>query len=50
MMKVKVRKKPVRGEQAKKTKYSDVIITQRMINLASEKALSSIRQCQFLTS
>ena len=50
-MRVKVRKKPVRKaeERAEKTKETVVItINQKIIDLASAKALSSIRQCRYL--
>ena len=49
-MQVKVRKKPVRkSERAEKNnRCSDVIIlNQEMIDLASAKALSSVRQCRY---
>lgn len=47
---VKVRKKPIRkAERAEKKKETVVItINQEIIDLASAKALSSIRQCRYL--
>ena len=49
-MKVKVRKKPVREAERAENENKTVVITinQKMIDLASAKALSSIRQCRYL--